>query len=231
MKTTTKVALAVAGGYVLGRRKKARAALVMGSWLVGKKLDPKTLLREAVTKVAESPEVAKLREDVRNELVASGRAAANAAISSTLEKVSDSLHQRTEALTQAVEKTKPEKPEPEKAESEKAEPDKPEKEEPEKAASDKAEAEEEPAEKGEPEARETEGEPEREEPNEGKDEGQPKAEVPEQRTEEEPFRGEKAEQEGASSDESGEPSSQRGQGTPGEQAGAPEGEAQQAAKR
>jgi hypothetical protein len=99
MNDSTKISLAVIGGYVLGRRKKVKLALLLGSVLVGKRLDMRALGKEVVGRLAESPEVGKIVGDVRGGLMSTGRAAAMAVLSRPLENLADRLEERTSGLT------------------------------------------------------------------------------------------------------------------------------------
>jgi hypothetical protein len=99
MNTSTKIGVAVVGGYVLGRRKKAKMALLLGSVLLGKRLNLRSLGKEAMGRVADSAEFGQIREEVRGELVSTGRAAAGAVVSAPLNKLADGLHRRTMKLT------------------------------------------------------------------------------------------------------------------------------------
>ncbi|MEQ7007483.1 hypothetical protein ABN028_15005 [Actinopolymorpha sp. B17G11] len=101
MNTSTKIGAAVVGGYVLGRRKKAKMALLLGSVLVGKRLNVRSLGREAMGRIAESAQFGQIREEIRGELVSTGRSAAGAVLSAPLNKLADGLHQRTSKLTGA----------------------------------------------------------------------------------------------------------------------------------
>ncbi|MEQ4209029.1 hypothetical protein [Actinopolymorpha sp. B9G3] len=101
MNTSTKIGAAVVGGYVLGRRKKAKMALLLGSVLVGKRLNVRSLGREAMERIAESAQFGQIREEIRGELVSTGRSAAGAVLSAPLNKLADGLHQRTSKLTGA----------------------------------------------------------------------------------------------------------------------------------
>ncbi len=100
MNTATKVTVAVAGGYVLGRRRKARMAIILASWLIGRRLnlDIKQLGRDAVEQLAASPEVAKLITSLREGLLQSGRGAAMSALNRQMEQLADRLHERTTLL-------------------------------------------------------------------------------------------------------------------------------------
>jgi hypothetical protein len=103
MNTSTKIAVAVIGGYVLGRRKKVKMALLLGSVLAGRRLGVLPLGREALGRIADSKEFGQIRDEVRNELVSTSRAAAGAVMSAPLDRLSDNLHQRTAKLTGASE--------------------------------------------------------------------------------------------------------------------------------
>ena len=98
MQDSTKIALAVVGAYALGRRKKAKMALLLGSALVGKSLDIRSLGKEVIGRLSGSPEVGRVVDDVRGELLSTGRAAAMAALSRPLEGLADRLEERTAGL-------------------------------------------------------------------------------------------------------------------------------------
>src|SRR6185503_7986019 len=100
MNESAKVGLAVAGGYLLGRTKKAKLAISLGTWLIGKRLnvDPKELGKQALGQLAQRPEVAKLAGDVRGELFQAGKAAAKTAMTGRLERLAEGLEARTERL-------------------------------------------------------------------------------------------------------------------------------------
>jgi hypothetical protein len=95
-----RIAAAVVGGYVLGRRKKAKAAIAMGAWLVGKKLnlDPQKLLTEVTHQLASSPQLSGLRDQVRDEMLSAGKTMATAIVARQVNKVTSSLQDRTESL-------------------------------------------------------------------------------------------------------------------------------------
>jgi hypothetical protein len=103
MNTSTKIAVAVIGGYVLGRRKKVKMALLLGSVLAGRRVGVLPLGREALGRIADSKEFGQIRDEVRNELVSTSRAAAGAVMSAPLDRLSDNLRQRTAKLTGASE--------------------------------------------------------------------------------------------------------------------------------
>lgn len=96
MMTNAKIGVALVGGYLLGRTKKAKMALGLGLFLAGKKLnlDPKQL----GTLVANSPVLGPLNDQVRKELVDATKAAAGTALTQRMSGLADSLHERTLAL-------------------------------------------------------------------------------------------------------------------------------------
>ncbi|GES29980.1 hypothetical protein AB0G60_10450 [Streptomyces angustmyceticus] len=96
MMTNAKIGVALVGGYLLGRTKKAKMAIGLGLFLAGKKLnlDP----RQLGTLVANSPVLAPLNDQVRKELVDATKSAAGAALTQRMNGLADSLHERTLAL-------------------------------------------------------------------------------------------------------------------------------------
>lgn len=96
MMTNGKIAVAVAGGYLLGRTKKAKLALGLGMLLAGKKitLDPQQLARA----VADSPLLSGLNAQARKELAGAAKTAATSALSTRMNGLADSLHDRTLSL-------------------------------------------------------------------------------------------------------------------------------------
>lgn len=74
----TAVAAAVAGGYVLGRTRKAKVAFAIGTFLAGRRfgLTPTALAAEGLRQLRESPQLAELREQIGGELLDAVRAAA-----------------------------------------------------------------------------------------------------------------------------------------------------------
>lgn len=106
MKDNSRVALALAAGYVLGRRHKLRTAAVLAGAAATGRLGS---LGSAVVKRATgggsggllekvAPQLGGITSTVRSELANAGKAAAMAVVNNRIESLSDSLHQRTEAL-------------------------------------------------------------------------------------------------------------------------------------
>ncbi|CAL9662705.1 hypothetical protein [Streptomyces sp. enrichment culture] len=95
------MAAAVAGGYLLGRTKKAKLAFAVGSYLVGRRagLSPGRILGQGLGGLQRTPQVQELTDQVRGELLTAGRAAVTAAANRRLTGLADTLRDRTDALT------------------------------------------------------------------------------------------------------------------------------------
>ncbi|MCL6302788.1 hypothetical protein [Streptomyces kronopolitis] len=99
MMTNAKIGVALVGGYVLGRTKKAKMAIGLGMYLAGKRLnlDPRQLGKL----VANSPVLGPLNDQIRGELVDATKSAATSALTQRMSTLTDSLHERTLALSDA----------------------------------------------------------------------------------------------------------------------------------
>jgi len=97
---TARIAAAVAGGYLLGRTKKLKMAITVGSMLAGQRIstNPRELLRQGAQLIESNPELAKLSEQVRSQLIQALRAAAVSTASDGMNQISDAIHNRTERL-------------------------------------------------------------------------------------------------------------------------------------
>ncbi|MET9351929.1 hypothetical protein ABZY14_02775 [Streptomyces sp. NPDC006617] len=97
----TAMAAAVAGGYLLGRTKKAKLAFAVGSYLVGRRvgLSPGQVLGQGLGSLQRAPQFQELTDQVRGELLTAGRAAVTAAANRRLTTLADTLRDRTDALT------------------------------------------------------------------------------------------------------------------------------------
>lgn len=104
MDKRTKIGTAVVGGYLLGRFKKARLAILVGSALMGKRLDlnVRRLARDGLRQLARSPQVAELSGQIRRDLFDAGRAAGMAAVTRKAEQLTESLEHRTAELQEAA---------------------------------------------------------------------------------------------------------------------------------
>ncbi|RFU82666.1 hypothetical protein DY218_32025 [Streptomyces triticagri] len=96
MTGNVKTGVALVGGYLLGRTKKARMAIGLGMFLAGRKLDldPARLGKL----VANSPVLGGLNDQVRKELVEATKTAATGALTKRATGLADSLQDRTRAL-------------------------------------------------------------------------------------------------------------------------------------
>ncbi|WP_263172268.1 hypothetical protein [Streptomyces sp. SCSIO ZS0520] len=94
--TNIKIGAALAGGYLLGRTKKAKLAIGFGMFLAGKKLDldPRALAKT----LAASPALSGLNQQVRKELVDATKSAATDALTKRVSGLADSLQDRTKAI-------------------------------------------------------------------------------------------------------------------------------------
>ncbi|WP_238153862.1 DNA primase [Streptomyces xinghaiensis] len=89
--------LAVGAGYLLGRTKKAKLALGVGGMVLGKRLNlnPQQLTGLLTEQLKNNPQLAEVRDQLRNDLQGVGRAAATAVVTRRLDALSDRLHDRT----------------------------------------------------------------------------------------------------------------------------------------
>src|SRR6266550_1787376 len=101
MQEAAKVGAAAAGGYVLGRTKKAKAAIGLAMWLAGRRR-PADLARDQATKLLTSPQVMDLISQLRGPLLAAGRQAALSVVEGQAGKLTNNLQRRTEKLGGSV---------------------------------------------------------------------------------------------------------------------------------
>ncbi|UYP18965.1 hypothetical protein OED52_20425 [Rhodococcus sp. Z13] len=96
MKPGARVALGVGIGYFLGRTKKMRLALMLaGAGATGKlPSSPQDLLQRSASMLGSSPEVSRITESVRGELMNAARAAAVTAASHRIDALNDRLQER-----------------------------------------------------------------------------------------------------------------------------------------
>lgn len=106
MKGSTQATVALGLGYLLGRRRKLRAATVMavavaaGGTGVGgvvMRRSAKLLLASGVLDKV-PPQVGELVDVVRGDLVSAGKAAATAAVNNRIDSLTESLHDRAERI-------------------------------------------------------------------------------------------------------------------------------------
>ncbi|MER7132243.1 hypothetical protein [Streptosporangium saharense] len=94
------MALAVGAGYFLGRRHKLKTALVLAvAGATGRLGAGKGgLVKQGLKQLGASPELEKLTQSVRGELLDVGKAAARAAASRQIDSLTSRLHERAESL-------------------------------------------------------------------------------------------------------------------------------------
>lgn len=99
--TTAKLAAGVAGGYVLGRTKKFRLAVILAGLIAGKRLagDPKALAKKIVD---ERPELGHLRGQLTEGLGGAAKELALATAAARLESVTESLQNPASAAGDAA---------------------------------------------------------------------------------------------------------------------------------
>ena len=100
MSAAMKIAAGVASGYLLGRRRKLRLAITVGSMLAGQKIatNPRGLLEQGQKLVDGNAELSRLSDQIRSQLFDAARTAAIATASSRMDGLSDSIRQRSERL-------------------------------------------------------------------------------------------------------------------------------------
>ncbi|MGY1583046.1 ABC transporter substrate-binding protein [Streptomyces sp. MN13] len=89
-----KIGAALLGGYVLGRTKKGKLAIGLGSMLAGSRINPAQVGRM----LQDSPFVDTLTKQVRTELAGAGKAAATSVLTAKADNLADALHARTTGL-------------------------------------------------------------------------------------------------------------------------------------
>ncbi|MBS9374627.1 hypothetical protein [Rhodococcus sp. B50] len=97
MKPGARVALGVGIGYFLGRTKKMRLAMMLaGAGVTGKlPSNPQELLQRSASMLGSSPEINKITESVRGELMHAARAAAVTAASHRIDALNERLQARS----------------------------------------------------------------------------------------------------------------------------------------
>ncbi|QLJ03993.1 DNA primase [Streptomyces sp. NEAU-sy36] len=93
----TTLGLAVGAGYLLGRTRKLKMALAVGSLVAGKKLNlgPGALAELARRQLSDNPQFKEIGDQLRQELRGVGKAASGAMVERQLSSLADRLHDRT----------------------------------------------------------------------------------------------------------------------------------------
>ncbi len=104
MKSKSQVALAVGAGYMLGRTRRMKMALMLAAAGATGRFPggPRDLLERGTKMLASSPEAAKIGEAVRHELVGAAKAAAVTAASQRIGSLSDRLLGGADAVSGSV---------------------------------------------------------------------------------------------------------------------------------
>lgn len=93
------MALGVAGGYLLGRTKKMKLALMFAGMAAGRRAGgPGELLKGGTKLLSSTPELARLTDQVRGRLLEAGKSAALAVAARQVESITDRVGRRVESL-------------------------------------------------------------------------------------------------------------------------------------
>jgi hypothetical protein len=106
----------VAGGYLLGRTKKMKLALMFAGMAAGQRAGgPGELLKSGSKLLSASPELARLTDEVRGRLMEAGKTAALAVATRQVESITDRVGRRVESLGDlgTPQRRTPEEPPPE----------------------------------------------------------------------------------------------------------------------
>ena len=102
MKCGARVALGVAGGYFLGRTKKMKLGLMLGSIAAGRRAGgPGELLGQATKLLSASPELTRLTDEVKGRLFDAGKGAVLAVAARQVEALTDRVGKRVESIGEA----------------------------------------------------------------------------------------------------------------------------------
>jgi hypothetical protein len=100
------VALGVAGGYLLGRTKKLKFAMMLGGMAAGRRAGgPGQLLAQGTKLLGQSPELARLTDELRGRLLEAGKGAAVAVATRQVENLTERMVSRVGTLTETGGKT------------------------------------------------------------------------------------------------------------------------------
>jgi hypothetical protein len=93
----TTMGLAVGAGYLLGRTKKLKMALAVGSLVAGKKLNlsPKMIADVVSQQLKNNPQFKEIGDQLRQDLRGVGKAASGAMVERQMNTLADRLHGRT----------------------------------------------------------------------------------------------------------------------------------------
>ncbi|MEW2515331.1 DNA primase [Streptomyces sp. NPDC046870] len=105
----TALGLAVGAGYLLGRTKKLKMALAVGSLAAGKKmnLSPRALAEQLNRQLLDNPQFKEIGDQLRQELRGVGKAATGAMVERQMNSLADRLHGRTAQVRDQLSGTAP----------------------------------------------------------------------------------------------------------------------------
>ncbi|MFE0515475.1 DNA primase [Streptomyces sp. NPDC058964] len=97
--------LALGAGYVLGRTKKMKMALALGSVVAGKRLhlSPRMVTDLVSKQLQDNPQFKEIGEQLRDDLRGVGKAASGAMVERQMEALADRLHGRTSEVRDQLE--------------------------------------------------------------------------------------------------------------------------------
>ncbi|MET7431193.1 MULTISPECIES: hypothetical protein [Streptomyces] len=100
----TALGLAVGAGYLLGRTKKLKMALAIGSAVAGKKLNlsPKMLAELVNQQLKNNPQFKEIGDQLRQDLRGVGKAASGAMVERQMNSLADRLHGRTSQVREQL---------------------------------------------------------------------------------------------------------------------------------
>ncbi|MDT0441324.1 hypothetical protein [Streptomyces johnsoniae] len=104
MNEASKAAFAagIAGGYLMGRRKRAKIAFAVATYVVGRRfpLGPRKLAGEGVRKLREHPQFSEVGGRLGNRLAEAGRTVASGAVGRRIESLTEAVEGRVQALNE-----------------------------------------------------------------------------------------------------------------------------------
>ncbi|MFZ3567204.1 DNA primase [Streptomyces sp. BH097] len=105
----TALGLAIGAGYVLGRTKKMKLAIAVGTMVAGKRLNlsPRALADMVTTQLENNPQFKEIGDQLREDLRGVGKAASGALVERQIEGLAGRLHSRTQGVRDQIEGVAP----------------------------------------------------------------------------------------------------------------------------
>ncbi|MFI5664571.1 DNA primase [Streptomyces sp. NPDC051684] len=105
----TALGLAIGAGYVLGRTKKMKLAIAVGTMVAGKRLNlsPRALADMVTTQLQNNPQFKEIGDQLREDLRGVGKAASGALVERQIEGLAGRLHSRTQGVRDQIEGVAP----------------------------------------------------------------------------------------------------------------------------